>query len=73
MEEEEYDSESTIVGDELLDANIPTLSSENTKRQSRWVEGVWNKWIESLRWTQKCSRNAWVYLQLVLEITKFKL
>ena len=33
MEEEEYDSESTIVGDELLDANIPTLSSENTKRQ----------------------------------------
>ena len=46
--EEEYDSESTIVGDELLDANIPTMSSENTKRQSRWVEGVWNKWIGSL-------------------------
>ena len=48
MEEEEYDSESTIVGDELLDANIPTLSSENTKRQSRWVEGVWNHLIGSL-------------------------
>ena len=48
MEEEEYDSESTIGGDKLLDANIPTLSSENTKRQSRWVEGVWNKWIGSL-------------------------
>ena len=46
--EEEHDSESTIVGAELLDANIPALSSENTKRQFRWVEGLWNKWIEKL-------------------------
>ena len=42
---EDYDSDSTIVGDELFDTNVPTLSSENTKRQ---VEGLWNKWIGSL-------------------------
>ena len=45
---EDYDSDSTIVGDELFDTNVPTLSSENTKRQFRWVEGLWNKWIEKL-------------------------
>ena len=28
--EEDYDSESTIVGEELFDANVPTLSSEKT-------------------------------------------
>ena len=42
---EDYDSDSTIVGDELFDTNVPTLSSENTKRQ---MEGLWNKWIGSL-------------------------
>ena len=45
---EDYDSDSTIVGDELFDTNVPTLSAENTKRQFRWVEGLWNKWIEKL-------------------------
>ena len=45
---EEVDSDATIEGDELFDSNVPTTSAANTKKQYRWVEGLWEKWIESL-------------------------
>ena len=43
----EYDSDDTVMADELDDQHAPSMLADKTKTNIKWVEKCWERWVRN--------------------------